>query len=88
MSTISTAIEAYAAVNNGKYPMSESALVDGNAPYLSKSFNNQVISGYRYLLDLNTNSYRVAARPESCKATGTKVITAETGGVMQEEECR
>ena len=82
------ALETYAAANNGKYPMSESALVDGNTPYLSKSYDNQVISGYRYLLELNDNSYKVVAKPETCGAPGTKVITAVTGGVMQEEGCK
>jgi hypothetical protein len=86
--TISDALETYATAHNGKYPMSESALVDGNAPYLSKSYDNQVIQGYRYLLELNTNSYKVVAKPEKCVAKWTKVITAVTGGVVQEEECK
>jgi len=86
--TISTAIESYSSANNGQYPMSEHALVDGNLPYLSKSYDNQVINGYRYLLELNDNSYRVVAKPETCGTTGTKVIAVETGGVMQEKECK
>ena len=85
--TISTAIETYATGNNGKYPISESPLVEGNIPYLSKSYDNQVISGYKYLLKLNTNSYKVVAKPEACGSSGTKVIVAETGGVIQEEGC-
>ena len=88
VSTISTAIESYAAVNNGKYPISESDLVAGNTPYLSRYYGNEVISGYRYLLELNTNSYRVVANPESCGTTGTKVIAAETNVAMQEKECK
>lgn len=86
--TISDALETYAKANNGKYPMSESALVDGNAPYLSKSYDNQVIHGYRYLLELNTNSYKVVAKPEKCGTKWTKVITMVTGGVVQEQECK
>jgi len=86
--SISSAIETYATVNNGKYPMSEFALVDGNSPYLSRSYDNQVINGYRYLLELNDNSYMIVAKPESCGTTGTKVITVTTGGAMREEECK
>jgi len=86
--TISDALETYATANNGKYPIFESALVDGNAPYLSKSYDKQVIHGYRYLLELDTDSYRVVAKPEKCVNKWTKVITAVTGGVIQEEECK
>ena len=86
--TISDALETYATANNGKYPMSEFSLVDENVPYLSKSYDNQVIHGYGYLLELNTDSYRVVAKPEKCVKKWTKVITAVTSGVMQEEECK
>ena len=86
--TISDALEAYATANNGKYPMSEFSLVDENVPYLSKSYDKQVIHGYRYLLELDTDSYRVVAKPEKCVNKWTKVITAVTGGVIQEEECK
>ena len=85
--SISIAIEKYARANNGKYPMSESDLIDERGLYLSKYYGNKPISGYRYLLELDADSYRVVAKPESCKATGTKVITAIEGGVIKEEEC-
>lgn len=86
--TISNALEVYATAHNGKYPMSESDLVNGDAPYLSESYDNQVIHGYRFLLELNTDSYRVVAKPEKCVKRWTKVITAVTGEVVQEDECR
>lgn len=86
--TISNALETYATAHNGKYPMSESALVDGDVPYLSKLYDNQIIHGYRYLLELNTDSYKVVAKPEKCVNKWTKVITAVTGGLIKEEECR
>lgn len=85
--TISDALEAYATANNGKYPISEFELVNGNAPYLSESYDNQVIQGYRYFLELNTNSYKVVAKPEKCGFRG-KIITAVTGGVVEEEDCK
>jgi hypothetical protein len=85
--TISTAIEAYAAANNGKYPISESVLVNENPQYLLRSYSNGVVLGYKYLLDLDSNLYRIVAKPESCGATGTKILTIKTGGVIQEEEC-
>ena len=44
---ISEAIEIYAKANNGKYPVSESVFLDGDALYLAKSYDNQVIHGYR-----------------------------------------
>lgn len=84
--TISVAIETYVAVNNGEYPNSESALVD----YLPRHFGNgnEVISGYRYLLDLYYNSYKIVAKPENCGTTGKKVFTVQNGGVIQEEGCK
>ncbi len=85
---IIVAIEAYAEAHNGKYPVSESVLLDGNSPYLSKSYDNQVINGYRYLLELNSGSYRVVAKPEECVNKWTKIIIAQTGGIINEEACR
>ena len=85
--TISDAIETYAKANNGKYPISEFELVNGNAPYLTESYSNQIIHNYRFLLELNSDSYRVVAKPEKCGFRG-KIITAVTGGVVQEEECK
>lgn len=88
MRIISTAIEAYAKENNGKYPMSESVLVIGDVPYLSKFYDHRVIGGYKYLLKFKTNYYLVVALPETYGVTGTKIITVGTGGVMQDEGCK
>ena len=85
--TISDAIETYAKANNGKYPISEFELVNGDAPYLSESYANQIIHNYRFLLELNADSYRVVAKPEKCGFRG-KIITAVTGGAIQEEGCK
>ena len=57
--TISTAIETYAISNNGKYPVSESSL----SPYLPRRYGNEAVNGYRYLLNLNYNSYSIVAKP-------------------------
>ncbi|GEM_PF-3903011 len=85
--TISDAIETYVKANNGKYPISEFELVTGKEPYLSESYANQILHKYRFLLELNSDSYRVVAKPEKCGFRG-KIITAVTGGEVQEEECK
>jgi type II secretory pathway pseudopilin PulG len=86
--TISTAIETYAAANNGKYPDSEYELVYKNPAYLSQSYNEKEIAGYRYFLDLATNTYKIVAEPVSCNVTGNKVIVLEKGGELQEKDCK
>lgn len=86
--TISTAIETYAVANNGKYPDSEYELVYKNPAYLSQSYNEKEIAGYRYFLDLTTNTYKIVAEPVSCNVTGNKVIVLEKGGELQEKDCK
>jgi len=84
---ISTAIKLYE-IDNGKYPVSEHDLVDATPPYYLKACDNQEINGYKYLLELNTNSYKIVAKPVSCGVSGRKVIVSENGGEIQEEECK
>ncbi len=84
---ISTAIETYRAANNGMYPKAEDELISANPPYLSQAYDNKEIAGHKYLLELNTTSYKIVAKPISCGTTGTNIITVGTDGILQEETC-
>jgi len=85
---ISTAVETYAAANAGKYPTSEYDLVYKNPAYLSRSYNEKEIAGYRYFLDLTTDTYKIVAEPVRCNVTGNKIIVFEKGGEIQEKDCK
>ena len=84
--TISTAIETCALVNNGNYPTNGGEITQYFSSF--ESLNNKTVQGYSYFVDLSNNSYKVVAKPETCGTTGTEVVTAEKGGVLQEEECK
>ncbi len=86
--TISTAIDSYAAANNGQYPLAEYDLVyASNPPYLSKAYDKQLVSGYRYSLQLGNNGYEVSAVPETCGVSGFYNLKAKSGGIFEEEPC-
>lgn len=85
---ISTAIETYAVANDGKYPASEYDLVYKNPAYLSQSYNEKEIAGYRYFLDLATDTYKIVAEPVRCNVTGNKIVMLEKGGEIQEKDCK
>ena len=85
--TISTAIETYA-VANRTYPSSEYVLTSGTAPYLSKSYDNKTITGYKYSLNLSLDGYKVTATPENCRTTGNKIFIKEKSSELSEENCR
>lgn len=86
--TISTAIESWAVVNNGRYPSDEYSLRYADPPYLTRSYNNEVISGYNYSLDLTTEGYKITAVPSECGSTGSKIFTGETKGRFSEVDCK
>lgn len=80
--SISTAMETYAAANNGVYAAAESSLTGATPPYLNKSYCGATESGYTYACTLATTSYTVTARPQNCTTSGTKSYTMTTGGVL------
>lgn len=80
--TISGAMDTYAAANNGKYPADESALK------LTRSYNNQTISGYEYSLRLASNEYEIIAEPAECGTTGIKIFKARPGSAINTENCK
>ncbi|MFA5145629.1 MAG: hypothetical protein WC723_06490 [Candidatus Omnitrophota bacterium] len=83
--TIATAAEAYSAVNNGQYPLSETDLKKAN--YIAEYYDKTTKDGYVYSLDLNKDGYEIVAAPQACDATGTKVFIAEKGGNISEKDC-
>ena len=85
--TISTALENYAAANNGSYATDESQLTDATPPYLNQSFCGNTIQGYTYSCTLAATGYTVTATPASCGTSGTKTYTIETGGVLSSADC-
>ena len=85
--TISTALENYAAANNGSYATAEAQLTGANPPYLNQSFCGNTIQGYTYSCTLNATGYTVTATPASCGTSGTKTYTITTGGVLSSANC-
>lgn len=85
--TISTALESYAAANNGYYPREEYELRSSNPPFLSQPYHNQTINGYRYSVITQPDRYEVVAAPEKCLDTGTKIFIMDTGGKLTSKSC-
>ncbi|MDP2906245.1 MAG: hypothetical protein Q8O22_08100 [Candidatus Omnitrophota bacterium] len=85
--TISTAIETYKADSNGLYPADENQLMQANPPYIADYYNNKVIRGYAYTINFKPDGYQIAAKPENCGTTGTKIFTLENNGEMLEAQC-
>ena len=80
--SISTALETYAAANDGEYAAAEGDLTGATPPYLNKSYCAQTESGYTYACTLATTSYTITARPQNCTTSGTKSFQMTTGGVL------
>ena len=81
--TISTALETYAAANNGLYPTAETDLTGATPPYLNQSYNTKTVQGYIYTVTTATSAYTATATCMNKGVTGSKtnyVIT--TGGVL------
>ncbi len=85
--TISTALETYAAANNGAYPDTEESLTSPTPPYLNKAYGGQTVQGYSYTYStLTSTAYCVQAAPSST-ASGTKTYHVTQGGVLEENAC-
>ena len=86
--TISSAIETYATVHDGKYPMGEFDLINATPPYMDKFYNNKTIDGYKYSLNLNSEGCKIIAIPEDCGVTGIKIFEIEANGYLSEKICK
>jgi Tfp pilus assembly protein PilE len=84
---ISTALETYAAANNGLYAPSNDINSDNylrkqTPPYLNKAYCAQTESGYAYSCSIDKNDYTITARPLNCSTAGTKSFTITAGGLL------
>ncbi len=85
---ISTALENYKAANNGNYPLYESDLMSSTPPYLTRSYDREIIQGYKYALDLSSSGYEITAAPKNCHAQGDKIFIARAGQELTETDCK
>lgn len=85
--TISSAIAAYVAENEGKYPANLDELISSESPYLPDIYSDGVVSGYSYSIDFSNNGYSIKAEPENCLVTGTKIFI-DRNGELSQESCR
>jgi Tfp pilus assembly protein PilE len=86
--SVATAIESYRTANNGTYPASESDLLNGPTPYLTKSFDRQSMSGYRYVGSFGSYGYVITANPDACGTSGRRIFTITKDGALVSQECR
>lgn len=84
---ITNAIEKYVK-EKGSYPKDEYDLRLSTPPYLTKPYNEQILDGYRYSLNLGEDNYRVLASPEKCGFTGNKVFIKDNTSGLTEKDCR
>ncbi len=86
--TISTALETYAAANNGAYPTTgegEAVLLSPAAtpPYLNRAYDTLTVHGYIYAYTLGTGTtYLVTAVPATGGTSGNRGFSICTGGVL------
>lgn len=86
LNSISSAFESYAQQNNNIYPLSEESLIESRPQYLSVTYDNKVLYGYKLTEDLRTSGYTIVAEPTVCLPEG-KIYIMETGGKLSEKEC-
>ena len=83
--TISTALETYAAANNGQYPTAEGQLTTppSGPPYLNQGYNGNTVQGYIYTVDSATTAYTATATCANPGVSGSKAsYQITTGGVL------
>lgn len=85
---ISTAAESYAVAAAGKYPETESDLINSSPAYLSHHYDGKTIAGYTYTVQMGTGGYEITAEPAECGVTGQRTFTIKTSGELSEENCR
>jgi len=82
LKTMSTAIENFAAANDGEYPTLPSDLTDVTPPYLNRPYCGQTIQGYTYNCAGGTTGYTVVASPLNPGTTGDTTYRITTGGIL------
>lgn len=82
LKTICSAMEAYASANNGLYPDYEDSLINCTPPYLARSYNGQVVSGYRYSMGFSEH-YKIDAAPEVRNFTGVNSFVMYRGCLLE-----
>lgn len=90
--TLSTAIEAYAAMNKGNYAAADNTSTDNylrTAPfaYLNTAFCGQTVASYTYTCDIDRTAYSITAAPSPCGTSGNRNFTITTGGVLTSAGC-
>ncbi len=87
---ISTALENYAANNQGGFPLSISVLTQTTpAKYLDKNYiNESPLKGYSYSCSrLEASGYSCSAVPLKCGLSGRMVYAITTGGSLAADAC-
>ncbi|MFH0855053.1 MAG: hypothetical protein V1869_00845 [Candidatus Omnitrophota bacterium] len=86
---ISTALENYAANNQGAYPLKIAVLTQSQPQYLDKDYIKQSpLKGYRYSCGrLDASGYNCYAFPTRCKLTGKVDFSVTTGSLLISEDC-
>lgn len=74
---LSTACEAYAAVNNGKYPSSTEDLAGSVPAYINRPYCAETIDGFVYVCEFSETGYEIRAE----SVTGNEIFAITTGGV-------
>ena len=88
LKSLATAIEAYAAVNNGLYPDAEVNLTTATPPYMGRVYGGTSSGGYVYSAGtFAIGNYTMTATPAQCNSTGTKIYTISTGAVLVSTGC-
>lgn len=91
--TISTALETYAAANDGDYATSVTTLYNATPRYINKDYvadctNATPCQGFYFTCGtLSTTAYSCTATPATCNSTGTKTFTVTTGGLFTDAGC-
>jgi len=81
LKAIGTALENYAALNNGTYPSTTTALTSMLPPYLGTDYFSGTHNGYNYSDTLTSYTYSIEAIP-SITSFGMRSFTISTGGVL------
>ena len=80
--TLSTSSETFATANSGNYPADMSSLTGAVPPYMSRTYCDTTMSGYRYFCGQGAGGYTFVATPQNIGTSGTTVYTITTGGVL------
>lgn len=87
---ISAALEKYAEVNKGAFPVKFSELTqNAEFRYLDKDYISlSPIKGYNYTCSrIDASGYNCAATPDRCNLTGRMNYAVSTGGLFVSEKC-